>query len=858
MRFHVIGDVVPFTRGLVLVPQASFVVAIAHKLTLTTHTVCALTRFALFIPVTKVDADETLRTLVARVFCVFGTPSVIVSDNGPAFISDLMTAASRFYGYRHIHTLPYNPQANGTAEAAVKRIKLLLDRQTDDYKDWHKLCPLLQQMLNNTVHTGTGMTPFEAVFGYAATGLEQLENPAMYPDDDAHEYLAQHRGRMLYLHKRLRDASDQLKKAHTDAIKGRDYARLQKARRGTVLASTPDHDRYVWLLYGSKENAAYIRKHGHGAPWRHRYKVLEVRPHAVRLEIPSDGTVPRVQEWQPMRRVCVAHPDEHGPDGTEPYMMESGFAVRKPPDPDRTEPDGDLDGDDSIYDIERVVRAERVGNRYRIWLKWVGYDEITYRWRHELVKETSEPTVLADIESAVDAARERHRAEHGYLEEEDDVEATAPTAPPNVVQTESLPTDDTSDTRPIAQRLSRRGAAKQTMLLDKSLDVSELQLVHEYMSQVAFDSVRSCRTTLDSVVQGYIGFEFDSTLGFPGEGPRKGKEPMAVTEPLPVGSALVATDEDGDELLQAIATPLASTPPPLLVESSVVCDAGISLTKNDGAALPLARPSTLRRRPARAVDATTRHKMQGSMDVEDAGSDQDEVPAFRVKRVRFELPLATPQPLSVTIPASEPPAALLAEAALAPPAELAACLFDPTAPPPLFEPPEYSRSRSSAVRLDHETSDEPLRRGIRMSARRAATLRLAASLPTAVARLATDDEIATLPSVSAVPCPVLPMGYHRPLDTSLGVNLAEVPRGGAEGLTLLCPLCQQWRRVPEASLVNYYTAYQGFLPWRCYMHSPVHWTRDVLSAAMRDSRPTAIWGCADEIDTAEIAGDRAD
>ena len=54
--------------------------------------------------------------------------AVVVSDNGPAFISDLNTATSKFYGYRHIHTLPYNPQANGVAEAAVKRIKLLIER----------------------------------------------------------------------------------------------------------------------------------------------------------------------------------------------------------------------------------------------------------------------------------------------------------------------------------------------------------------------------------------------------------------------------------------------------------------------------------------------------------------------------------------------------------------------------------------------------------------------------------------------------------------------------------------------------------------------------------------------------------
>ena len=110
---------------------------------------------------------ETLRVciLTARVFCVFGTPAVIVSDNGPDFRSKLSTKASRFYGYRHIHTLPYNPQANGIAESAVKIIKMLLEKQTKDYADWHRLLPLAQHMLNTTVHTAFGMSPYEALFG---------------------------------------------------------------------------------------------------------------------------------------------------------------------------------------------------------------------------------------------------------------------------------------------------------------------------------------------------------------------------------------------------------------------------------------------------------------------------------------------------------------------------------------------------------------------------------------------------------------------------------------------------------------------------------------------------------------------
>ena len=192
----------------------------------------------------------------------------------------------------------------------------------------------------------------------------------------------------------------------------------------------------MWLLYGSKENAAYIRKHGHGAPWRHTYKVLEVKPHGVRLEVPKDGSVPRVLEWQPMRRVAVAHEDEHGPTGFEPYMTEYGYAMGKPRLSGTDGADGDVGGTDEVlYDIERIVRADRIGNLYKLWIKWKGHDDITPRWRHELVKETSNPEILVNIDRVVQEARERHRIEHGSTESDDIDDLDVPVSPNEVAPT---------------------------------------------------------------------------------------------------------------------------------------------------------------------------------------------------------------------------------------------------------------------------------------------------------------------------------------------------------------------------------------------------------------------------------------
>ena len=157
-----------------------------------------------------------------------------------------------------------------------------------------------------------------------------------------------------------------------------------------------------------------------------------------------------------MRRVSVARDDEHGPQGNEPYITDSGLAV---PGVDSTGntagPDGDLQ-DEQAYEIDYIVRAERIGNRYRVFIKWVGYDEVTYRWRDELVKETANDELLREIEKAVELARARHRSEHGHLEEE--VEDETPVEP-NVI------TDAQPDTRTL-RRQRREGRFNLVMAHD--------------------------------------------------------------------------------------------------------------------------------------------------------------------------------------------------------------------------------------------------------------------------------------------------------------------------------------------------------------------------------------------------------
>ena len=128
-------------------------------------------------------------------------------------------------------------------------------------------------------------------------------------------------------------------------------------------------------------------------------------------------------------------------------MTECGYAMGKPKLTGTDGADGDVGGaDEALYDIERIVRADRIGNLYKLWIKWKGHDDITPRWRHELVKETSNPEILINIDHVVQEARERHRIEHGSTES-DDIDDLDVSVSPNEV----APTTITSTQTPLGR-----------------------------------------------------------------------------------------------------------------------------------------------------------------------------------------------------------------------------------------------------------------------------------------------------------------------------------------------------------------------------------------------------------------------
>ena len=387
----------------------------------------AFTRYTVYIPMRTKKAEKVFRALLDGVFCHYGMPygMTVVSDNGTEFKNELQDEMAKYMGYRKIAVLPWNPKANGLAEATVKRIKGVLERHTNRYRDWHKLLPLAQYLLNTSFHHGIKDAPFTVLFGREAPQIPELENPILRSDANAPPYVRSLRERIDSLRAHIKAESDQL----------RSLRRLKANATVPELSINIHVGDTVFMLYRNKEEAARIRKSGQGNPWRHTYRVIALKDYSVQLA-PLDGSPALLGSgWQPLHKVSKSPPEFI--DDRFDYVFDAfglTFAPGQVADPvdeippanpfDTPELDGAPPDDDGHYEVEEIIKAEKRGGRWNLLVKWRGWSEANWEPRKEFLEECGED-VRKMARQAVAAAVLKHRG-HTIMDGESSSEEEDP------------------------------------------------------------------------------------------------------------------------------------------------------------------------------------------------------------------------------------------------------------------------------------------------------------------------------------------------------------------------------------------------------------------------------------------------
>ena len=101
------------------------------------HCVDSLTKYSFAIAIAKKDANSIADALVRNIFCIFGCPQIIISDEAKELLAEINNELNEKLGITHSVTSPYHPATNGQVERKngylMNILKMLVNENSDNW-----------------------------------------------------------------------------------------------------------------------------------------------------------------------------------------------------------------------------------------------------------------------------------------------------------------------------------------------------------------------------------------------------------------------------------------------------------------------------------------------------------------------------------------------------------------------------------------------------------------------------------------------------------------------------------------------------------------------------------------------------
>ena len=126
-----------------------------------------MTKWAEAVPIPNQTAARITTELV-KVFSRYGIPDILHSDQGRNFESTILSQTLEAFGVTKSRTTAYHPAGDGLVERFNRSLLQMLRAYVQQHNDWEKYLPFVLYAYRTAVHSSTGVSPFELMFGRCA------------------------------------------------------------------------------------------------------------------------------------------------------------------------------------------------------------------------------------------------------------------------------------------------------------------------------------------------------------------------------------------------------------------------------------------------------------------------------------------------------------------------------------------------------------------------------------------------------------------------------------------------------------------------------------------------------------------